>query len=71
MEKDVVCGIEIDRAKAAGSSEYDRKTEARSSSGNCCTTAFSGIHHNSSLATHRLAIATDPPADLVLLLATT
>jgi len=26
MEKDVVCGMQIDRAKAAGSSEYQGKT---------------------------------------------
>jgi len=26
MEKDVVCGMQVDRAKAAGSSEYQGKT---------------------------------------------
>lgn len=26
MEKDIVCGMQIDRAKAAGSSEYQGKT---------------------------------------------
>jgi P-type Cu+ transporter len=40
MEKDVVCGMQVDPAKAAGTSEYKGKTYYFCSNG--CKTKFDG-----------------------------
>ena len=40
MEKDVVCGMQVDPAKAAGTSQYNAKTYYLCSKG--CKTKFDG-----------------------------